>query len=99
MRKCVQVLASVGVFVATMTSLPGVASAARGAEQVECTYATDGSTFASVVCKTNLRYRVLATYCRLNCTVETGPWKYDPFRSEVAFPSGGTIVNYWSEIG
>ncbi|MFI6025503.1 hypothetical protein [Amycolatopsis magusensis] len=100
MRKNVRLFAAVSFAVAAMSSFPQVASAGQDTRsaQVECTQTTDRSTIATVVCKTDRRYRVVADYCRLNCTREFGPWKYNPFRSEVNFPSGGTIVNSWFEI-
>ncbi|KDN19200.1 hypothetical protein [Amycolatopsis rifamycinica] len=101
MRKAVQFIVTTGFLLTTLTSLPGVASAVEGAKpaQAECVQATDNTTFASVFCQnTDSRYRVVADYCRLNCTREYGPWKYNPFRSEVTFPPGGTIVNSWFEI-
>ena len=101
MRRSIRSFAVAGIFVATVTGSAEVASATQdtGPAQVECTYATDRSTFSSVVCKTNSRYRIVVDYCRVSCVLEFGPWKKDPFRSEVTFPPGGTIVNPRAEIG
>lgn len=101
MRETMRLLAVFGIAAAVTASLPGTASATQetGVAQVSCTYGTDRTTFARVLCETDLRYRVVVMYCRLTCDYEFGPWKYHPFASEVNFPTGGTITSYWSDIG
>ncbi|GAB2781268.1 hypothetical protein [Amycolatopsis magusensis] len=101
MRKGAKVLAVAGI-AASLFSLPSTAFAGEATAGVQggCVTNTNNTTFAEAQCwDTGGRsYRVVATYCRVACTTETGAWVREPAVSVVEVPSGGSLLNVRPEL-
>ncbi|MBP2325728.1 hypothetical protein JOF56_006113 [Kibdelosporangium banguiense] len=99
MRGFKRVLAASGVALAAF-SLTGTSAAVASPVDAlgSCSVDTDGHTWAWAKCDVDKQYRVVVDYCRVSCSREYGPWAWKPNRSNVNFPTGGTIILQAPEI-